>query len=148
MPGCLQVTLEPEGFQTQLRATRSSVRPFPLVFRRSRSSGSDTAMPAVIRQQVTCRRRQRRTRGVGLEDGKRGKLSAGLTTAQTLCTQTRRHTPTSSLHLCSHATHARPSSQSTQTCQQAGWGPEAQLTSQGRFQRMWSRISETTTTQS
>lgn len=65
----------------------------PLVFR-SQNSGSDTAVLAVIRQRVTCRRRQRRTRGVGLEDGKQGKLSAGLRTAQTLCTQTHRHTPT------------------------------------------------------
>lgn len=91
-PGCLHVTLEPEGFQNQLEATQSSMRPLPLVFRRSRSPGSDTVTLTVI-SQVACRRRQRRTRAVGLEDGKQGKLSAGPRTAQTLCTQTHRHTP-------------------------------------------------------
>lgn len=36
-------------------------------------------------------------RGVGLEDGKQGKLSAGLRTAQTLCTQTHTYLLPSSL---------------------------------------------------
>lgn len=37
---------------------------------------------------------------MGLEDGKQGKLSAGLTTAQTLCTQTHTYLLPSSLFSC------------------------------------------------
>lgn len=161
IPGLLtvgqQVTLEPWAFGMSSEHCRRAWDLFHYDLGKAEVLVVTTMLTA-IRQQVTCRRQQRRTRGrvwkIKSKEGKATCLPENSTNTVSTDTETRTRPPPPNDRSPllpsprAHASRSRLSSQSTRTRQHAGRAPKAQLTFQSQFQGIGSRISKTTTTRS